>query len=90
MKSAIEDICYAMFAQSEKMNLSEKQRKLLAIIIECDEKLRAIFKDNQEVLTLFQNFKNASDEHEATEAFAFYKEGFRHGFQIALDAMDDN
>ena len=89
MKSAIEEICYGAFAQSKKMWLSPKQQKLLDTVIECDEKLTERFKDNQEVLSLFKNFKNALDEHSATEAFIFYKEGFRNGFQIALDAMDD-
>ena len=90
MKSAIEEICYAMFAQSDKMKLTEKQKELLDVVIDCDEKLRVLLKENQAALELLEKFKCALDESESEEAFLFYKEGFRNGFQIALDGMDED
>ena len=90
MKSAIEEICYSIFAQSEKMKLSEKQKKSLDLVIECDEKLTEMFKDNPEALKLFERFKHALEDNTSAEAFIFYKEGFRNGFQIALDGMDED
>ena len=90
MKSAIEEIFYGRFADIEKLQPSEKQLKSLDVVIECDDKLTALLKDNQEVLALFEKFKRALDDNAGAEALALYKEGFRNGFQIALDAMDEN
>ena len=90
MKSAIREIFYGRFADIENLKPSEEQLKSLDVVIECDEKLTALFKDNQEVLDLFEKFKRALDDNAGAEAFAFYKEGFRNGFQIALDVMDED
>ena len=90
MKSAIEEIYYGRFADIEKLKLTKEQLKSLDTVIEYDEKLTALLKDNQEALALLEKLKRALDDNAGDEAFALYKEGFRNGFQIALDAMDDN
>ena len=89
MKSAIEKLFYGTFAGFETIKLSDEQRNILDVVIECDEKLTAFFKDNQEA-AVFERFKCALDENAAIEACACYKEGFRNGFQIALDAMGED
>ena len=89
MKSAIKELFYGNFAQIENIKLTRAQLKSLDAVIECDEKLRELLKDNSEALNLFEKFKRASAENTDSEIFAFYKEGFRNGFQIALDGMDE-
>ena len=89
MKSAIQKLFYGTFADIEKLQPSKEQLKSLDIVIECDEKLTAILKENHEALQLFEKFKRAMDDNAGEETFAFYKEGFRNGFQIALDGMDE-
>ena len=89
MKSAIEKLFYGSFKGVEALKLSEKQRKYLNVIVECDEKLTALLKDNQEAGELFERFKCAVDENAGAEALGFYKEGFRNGFQIALDGAKE-
>ena len=89
MKSAIKELFYGTFADIEKLKLTERQRKSLDIVIECDEKLRKLLKGNEEALEVFEKFKRAQDENAGEEVFVFYREGFRNGFQIALDGMDE-
>ena len=89
MKSAIEKIYYGTFADIEKIKLSAEQLKRLDIIIECDNKLNTLFKDNQEALALYERLKRALDDNACAEAITMYKEGFRNGFQLALDALND-
>ena len=89
MKSAIQELFYGTFADIEKLKLTERQLKSLDAVIECDKKLRELLKGNEEALSLFEKFKRAQDENTDGEIFAFYKEGFRNGFQIALDGMDE-
>ena len=89
MKSAIEQLFYGTFADIEKLKLTEQQLKSLDAVIECDEKLRELLKGNEEALGVFEKFKRAVDDNAGEEVLAFYKEGFRNGFQIALDAMDE-
>ena len=48
-----------------------------------------LLKDNEEALALFEKFKRAMEENADEEVFAFYKEGFRNGFQIALDGINE-
>ena len=90
MKSAIEQLFYGTFADIEKIKLSEKQLKSLDDVIECEEKLTELLKDNAEAAALFEKFKRALDESTNEETLAFYKEGFRNGFQIALDGIDED
>ena len=90
MKSAIQELFYGTFADIEKLKLTAKQIKCLDIIIECNEKLTALFKDNEEALALLKQLKSAMDESAVEEVLAFYKEGFRNGFRIALDGIDED
>ena len=87
MKSAIEQLFNGTFAQIEKIKSSEE---LLTAVIECDEKLKELLKDNQEALDAYEKLRNALDKSDCEELLAFYKEGFRNGFQIALDGMDED
>ena len=89
MKSAIEELYFGTFMY-ETIKLSPKQQKCLDDIIECDNALRTLFQDNKEAGDYFARFKCALDENTAAEALACYKEGFRNGFQIALDAMGED
>ena len=90
MKSAITEIFYGRFADFENLKLNEAHLKSLDTVIECDENLTALLKDNHEALALFDKFKRALDKNTNEELLAFYKEGFRNGFQIALDGIDDD
>ena len=90
MKSSIQEIFYGRFADIEKMKLTKEQLKSLNVVIEYDEKLTALLKDNQEALALLEKLKRALDDNAGAEAFALYKEGFRNGFQIALDGMAED
>ena len=90
MKSAIEKIFYGTFANIENLKPTAEQMKSLDAVIECDDQLTALFKDNAEILALYERFKRVMDDHAGAEAFALYREGFRNGFQIALDAMDED
>ena len=89
MKSAIEALFNGTFADIEKLRPTQKQLKSLDDVIKCDEKLTALIQDNEEALKLFEQFKRALDEQQGEETYTFYKEGFRNGFQIALDGMDE-
>ena len=90
MKSTIEKLFYGALLPLEEVRTSKEQSECLQVADECDEKLSALFKENGEVLQLFQRFKDAVDENTAIEVRIFYKEGFRNGFRIALDAMDED
>ena len=90
MKSAITELFYGKFADIERVKTSEEHKKSLNVVIECDEKLTELLKDNAEALITFERFKRALDDCDGEETLAFYKEGFRNGFQIALDGMDED
>ena len=90
MKSAIQELFYGTFADIEKLKLTEQQLKSIETLTACDEKLTALLKENKEALTLFEQFKRAMEDSAGEETFTFYKEGFRNGFQIALDGMSED
>lgn len=90
MKSAIQALYYGKFAQIEKLKPTERQLKNLDIVMECDEKLTALLKDDNEALAIYGQFKRAMEENVCEESLTFYKEGFRNGFQIALDGLDED
>ena len=90
MKSAILELFHGTFAQIENLKPTAKQIKSLDLVIEYDEKLTKLIKDNQEALDVYKQFKHAMEESTYAETVTFYKEGFRNGFQIALDAMDED
>ena len=90
MKSAIEKIFYGTFANIENLKPSAEESQHSAIAVECDKKLQELLKNNEAALTLFEQYKQAADESECAELLTFYKEGFRNGFQIALDAMNED
>ena len=85
MKSAIEKLFYGNFYPLEAPKPTAEQLKRMEAAEECDEKLTELLKGNEEALNLFEKFKDATDENTCAEVFLFYKEGFRNGFQLALD-----
>ena len=89
MKSAITELFYGALPKIETMKPSKAKLKILDTVIECDEKLTELFKENQEALVLYETFKLALDESAGEEAAAFYREGFRNGFRLALDVMEE-
>ena len=90
MKSAIAELFYGNFAQIGNIKLNQKQLKSLDAVIENDDKLRELLKDDAEALTLYEKFKRAIDENAGEEAVAFYRAGFRNGFRLALDVMEED
>ena len=90
MKSAIEKLFYGAMLPLEEVKPTQEQLDYLGVADECDEKLSALFKENGEARRLFERFKEAIDAHEGIEARIFYREGFRNGFRLALDAMDED
>lgn len=56
-----------------------------------NEKIVAAFlKDYPEAAEAFQNFKELTTEYNSDNAIMFYKQGFRDGLRIAVDAMQEN
>ncbi len=90
MKSAIEDILRGDFGLTKRVGKFIKNSKTLEKIIEYDEQLTALLKEDYKRQKLFQNFKNAMEENGSDESTEYYKAGFCNGFRLALEVMNED
>lgn len=87
MKSAIEQLfCGELF--NEKPDLGKDYWKKRDITEKKENALLEFIKDNSEAVKAFQEYQNAEGASSVEEMIGYYKEGFRNGFRIALDALD--
>lgn len=89
MKSAIEDMLFADLRLDKSVKKFTKNSEALKELIKCDEQLTALLKKNPKNLELFEKFKKVSDEYDAEETVEYYKAGFRSGFWLAFDLMQE-
>lgn len=88
MKSAIEEILNRTFGRKDG-NLSKEGMKASAALCDQEEKLMPYIKDNPEAAESFRRYIELVYESAWTDVLDFYKAGFRNGFRIALDALDE-
>lgn len=89
MKSAIEKLFHGQLGNFEFVNRSEKEESDLDEVVKNDKKLMEIIKDNHEAMDIFMQLKEAIEKCDCDELLRFYKEGFRNGFLLALDVLDE-
>ncbi len=88
MKSAIEELFGGELA-NQNPEMSKEYWKANELAIQKERALRALIKDNAEAIKAFEEYENADGEISGLEAIRFYKQGFRHGFRIAIDGLDE-
>lgn len=89
MKSAIEEI-YGEMYDSQKPRFGKEYWNAIAVTAEKEKALIEFIKDNAEAIKVFEEYQNAEGDILCMEVSAYYKAGFRHGFRIVLDALNDD
>lgn len=87
MKSAIEEMLFGNRGNLDSIKNSEEGEKLLDEVVATDEALRA--KLDLEQTELLKKFQQAIDDASFQDNIEYYKEGFRFGFLLALDVLDE-
>lgn len=87
MKSAIEEMLFSNRGNLDSIKNSEEGEKLLDEVVATDEALRA--KLDPEQTELLKKFQQAIDDASFQDNIEYYKEGFRFGFLLALDVLDE-
>lgn len=87
MKSAIEEMLFSNRGNLDSIKNSEEGERLLDEVVATDEALRA--KLNPEQTELLKKFQQAIDDASFQDNIEYYKEGFRFGFLLALDVLDE-
>ncbi|MBD5636467.1 MAG: hypothetical protein HDP28_01415 [Clostridia bacterium] len=88
MKSAIEEIRNGSLS-GKSPNLGKEYKKAVAATAEKEAAILELIKDNKETLKAFKEYQDAEEESFYLEVRGYYKHGFRHGFRIAIDALDE-
>lgn len=88
MKSAIEEIFNGTFGSKDEIS-SKEGGKATALLFEQEEKLMQYIKDNPEAVEVFRRYIELFSESMGTDVLDLYKAGFRNGFRIALDGLDE-
>lgn len=89
MKSAIKKLFFGKLGNFEFIKRSAEEERGLDEVIENDKKLTEFIKDNQEAMQIFIKLKDAVNKSNNAEVLCFYREGFRNGFLLALDVLDE-
>lgn len=89
MKSAIEDMFYEKSGMREP-RLGKAYRNAIEEAGKKEEKLLELLKDKEELLKVFKDYREANAKSLCEEMVGYYKQGFRNGFRIALDATDED
>lgn len=87
MKSAIEEMLFSNRGNLDSIKNSEEGERLLDEVVATDEALRA--KLDPEQTELLKKFQQAIDDASFQDNIEYYKEGFRFGFLLALDVLDE-
>lgn len=90
MKSAIEELFGGNFGKIDLLKPTENQRRLMCDIGKYEKIVAAFLKDYPEAAKAFQNFKELTAKYNSENAIVYYKKGFRNGFRLAFDAMQEN
>lgn len=90
MKSAIEELFGGNFGKIDFLKPTENQSRLMCDIGKYEKIVAAFLQDHPEAAEAFQNFKELTGEYNSDNAIVFYKEGFRNGFRLAVDAMQED
>lgn len=88
MKSAIEEIFNGTFAGRDDYS-SKEGAKATARLSEHEEKFMQYIKDNPEAVESFKRYIELFSESMGADILDLYKAGFRNGFRIALDGLDE-
>lgn len=89
MKSAIEEVFGGELA-NQNPDWGREYWESNKVAIKKEQALLELIKDNAEALKAFREYEKAEGETSGLEAIGYYKQGFRNGFRIALDALDEN
>ena len=89
MKSAIEAVLNRELA-NQNPDMSKEYWEANAVTIKKEKALLELIKDNAEAVKAFEDYTDAEGESSGMEVVAYYKEGFRNGFRIALDALKED
>ena len=89
MKSAIEEVLFKTFG-NQNPDLGNEYWELRKVTQAKEDKLLELIKDNEEAIKAFYEYQNSEGENSGIEVIGFYKEGFRNGFRLAIDTLDDN
>ena len=89
MKSAIEQI-FSGELVNENPDMGKEYREANQTAIKKERALRELIKDNAEAVKAFEEFEKADGEISGLEAIRYYKQGFRNGFRIAIDGLDED
>ena len=84
--SAIEDMYYNRRGSSDFIKPSDEFSKQMDAVIDCDNVLTERLTEYPEILTLYENFKEAIDEAHCTNVRDYYKEGFSFGLLMGIEA----
>lgn len=87
MKSAIEEILNKTICK-QSPDMGKDYRKAIETTSKKESALLELLKENEAALKAFEEFEDAEGLSNNIEMIGFYKEGFRNGFRIALDAVD--
>ncbi len=88
MKSAIEQVFGGELA-NRNPDMGKEYWEANQATIKKEKTLRELISDNAEAMKAFDAYLNAEGEVSGIEAIRFYKQGFRNGFRIAIDALDE-
>lgn len=89
MDSVIEEIYYATRGGRENVRREREAEEQLALAVKFDSALKELIKDNSEGLEAFDRYKEALAGYGAAEACANFKEGFRCGLRVGLEASEN-
>lgn len=89
MDSAIEEFYYATRGERENAGGGRESEEQLALAIKCDAALKELLKDDAEASEVFERYKEALAGYGAAEACANFKEGFRCGLRVGLEASEN-
>lgn len=78
------------FVNIESIRRSAKSDEALDHIIKADDEIRNKLADKPELMKLYENVTNAFDESEYYASEQHYVEGFKFGFLLAMDILDNN
>lgn len=88
MKSAIEQILGGELA-NQNPEMSKEYWEAVSATEKKEEALLEFIKHNEKALKAFEEYQSAEGEISGEDAIAFYKEGFRNGFWLAIDVMKE-
>lgn len=89
MKSAIEEL-YRGILGTKDPDLGKEYLQALDKETEKANALLESIHDNSEAVKLFKEYQDATDATLCMEIRGHYIQGFRHGFRLAVDAMDED